>query len=106
VKIISETPRTTSGIIKVEYRMPAKDRAGNFTGNYKGNGSKPFEKTIYDPKIFTDQKMLDLGQKASIKGYADAMTSKSGQASVTVESIKFRIYVDKSTGLVRNFHPE
>lgn len=106
VKVLREIPTGVPGITKIEYQIPTKDRAGNFTGNYKGNGSKPFEKTVYDPKIFTDQKMLDLGQQASIKGYADAMASKSGQASAIVGGVKFRIYVDKTTGTVRNFHPE
>ncbi|WMY92738.1 CdiA family toxin C-terminal domain-containing protein [Snodgrassella communis] len=106
VKILSETPTNIPGIIKIEYQIPAKDRTGNFTGDYKGNGSRPFEKTVYDPKIFTDQKILDLGQKAAIKGYTDAMASKSGQTSAIVDGVKFRIYVDKTTGTIRNFHPE
>lgn len=58
VKIISETPTGVRGITQVQYEIPTKDAAGNTTGNYKGNGTKPFEKTIYDPKIFTDEKML------------------------------------------------
>lgn len=49
--------------------------------------------------------MLDLGQQAAAKGYKDAMTSKSGQANATVDGVTFRIYVDKSTGTVKNFHP-
>ncbi|EOI7706839.1 CdiA family toxin C-terminal domain-containing protein [Providencia vermicola] len=105
LQIISETPTAVKGITQIEYRIPTKDAAGNLTGNYKGNGAEPFKKTVYDPKIYTDQKMLDLGQQAAAKGYKDAMASKSGQANATVDGVTFRIYVDKSTGTVKNFHP-
>ncbi|HFO8740513.1 TPA: contact-dependent inhibition toxin CdiA, partial [Escherichia coli] len=73
VKIISETPTGVRGITQVQYEIPTKDAAGNTTGNYKGNGAKPFEKTIYDPKIFTDEKMLQLGQEAAAIGYSNAI---------------------------------
>nr|WP_246201874.1 CdiA family toxin C-terminal domain-containing protein [Budvicia diplopodorum] len=102
LKIVSETPTSVKGITEVKYQIPIKDRSGNLTGDYKNT----FEtKTVYDPKIFTDKKILDLGQQAAAKGYKDAMASKNGQASVTVDGVSFRIYVDKTTGTVRNFHP-
>lgn len=104
VKIVSETPTDVKGIIHIEYQIPSKDRAGNVTG-FKGNGSEPFKKTIYDPKIFTDEKMLELGQQAAASGYKVAMASKNGQATATAGGVSFRIYVDKSTGIVRNYHP-
>ncbi|MEM6162714.1 DUF6862 domain-containing protein, partial [Erwinia sp. P6884] len=44
VKIVSEKPTGVNGITQVQYEIPTKDAAGNMTGNYKGNGSKPFEK--------------------------------------------------------------
>lgn len=102
VKIVSETPTGTKGITEVKYLIPTKDRAGNLTGDYKAT---PETKTIYDPKIFTDQKILELGQQAAAKGFNDAMASKSGQTNVSVDGVNFRIYVDKTTGRVRNFHP-
>ncbi|WP_430447530.1 MAG: CdiA family toxin C-terminal domain-containing protein [Pseudomonas piscis] len=105
IKIEEEIPTGVKGIIHVEYRIPSKDASGNFTGSYKGNGSKPFEKTIYDPKIFTDQKMLELGQEAAANGYKAAMAAPGGTTSVTVGGVSFRVYVDKVTGAVRNFHP-
>lgn len=102
VKIVSETPTGVNGITEVKYLIPTKDRAGNLTGNYKAATET---KTIYDPKIFSDQKILELGQQAAVKGYKDAMASKNGQANVSVDRVNFRIYVDKTTGTVRNFHP-
>jgi filamentous hemagglutinin len=102
VKIVSETPTGVNGITEVKYLVPTKHRAGNLTGEYK----KTVEtKTIYDPKVFTDQKILELGQQAPAKGFNEAMASKNGQANVTIDGVNFRIYVDKETGKVRNFHP-
>lgn len=57
------------------------------------------------PKVFIDQKILELGQEAAAKGFNEAMSSKNGQTNVTVDGVNFRIYVDKTTGTVRNFHP-
>ncbi|MDN0122577.1 CdiA family toxin C-terminal domain-containing protein [Yersinia aleksiciae] len=102
VKIVSETPTGVKGITEVKYLIPTKDRAGNLTGDYKATTET---KTIYDPKIFSDQKILELGQQAAAKGYKDAMASKNGQANASVDGVNFRIYVDKTTGFVRNFHP-
>ncbi|MGM3174135.1 CdiA family toxin C-terminal domain-containing protein, partial [Dickeya lacustris] len=102
VKIVSETPSGVNGITEVKYLIPTKDRAGNLTGDYKAT---PETKTIYDPKIFSDQKILELGQQAAANGYKEAMSSPNGTANVTAGGISFRIYVDKSTGTVRNFHP-
>ncbi|WP_442956320.1 VENN motif pre-toxin domain-containing protein [Pantoea sp. USHLN298] len=52
VKIVSETPTGVKGITEVKYLIPTKDRAGHLTGNYKAVTET---KTIYDPKIFSDQ---------------------------------------------------
>ncbi|WP_368668930.1 CdiA family toxin C-terminal domain-containing protein [Pseudomonas sp. Fl5BN2] len=105
INIVSETPTGVKGITHVEYKVPAKDASGNFTGGYKGNGSKPFEKTIYDPKIFTDQKILELGQQAAASGYKTAMATPNGVTNVAAGGVGFRVYVDKATGVVRDFHP-
>ncbi|MCO6540640.1 MAG: RHS domain-containing protein, partial [Gilliamella sp.] len=102
VKIINENPTGVNGITNVQYQVPALDRAGNMIG-YKAEIKT---KTIYDPKIFTDQKILDLGQQAAVKGYKEAMSSSRGIADATVNGVTFRIYVDKTTGTVRNFHPK
>ena len=101
VKVIDTTSTNIKGITNINYQIPALDRAGNIIG-YK---SEVKTKTIYDPKVFTDNKILELGQKASINGYKDAMASKNGQATAIVNGISFRIYVNKTTGEVRNFHP-
>lgn len=33
------------------------------------------------------------------------MSSKNGQVTSIVYGVSFRIYVDKATGVVKNYHP-
>ncbi len=105
VNIVSETPTETKGITQIEYQIPSKDRSGNIVG-LKGNGSEPFKKTIYDPQIFTDRKMLELGQEAAANGYEAAI--KQGQQAYDAQAggVTFRVYIDKNTGMINNFHPK
>ncbi|EZI34325.1 VENN motif pre-toxin domain-containing protein [Pantoea agglomerans] len=105
VKIVSETPTGTKGITQIEYQIPAKDREGNIIG-LKNNGAEPFKKTIYDPNIFTDEKMLQLGQEAAAKGYKVAIAKGQQSYDATAGGVAFRVYINKDTGLVNNFHPK
>ncbi|MCT4700307.1 contact-dependent inhibition toxin CdiA, partial [Enterobacteriaceae bacterium H20N1] len=102
VKIVSETPTETKGITQVTYQIPSYDRAGNVTG-YK---AAELPKTIYDPKIFTDSKMLELGQQAAAKGYEAAMKQGLQAYDAQAGGVNFRVYIDKTTGMVNNFHPQ
>lgn len=103
VKIVSEKPTNVKGISEVEYLVPTKDRMGNLDGKYKPS---PEKKTIYDPKIYTDKVMLDLGQEAAVKGYRDAMLNGQSAYDATAGGLNFRVYLDKNTGRVTNFHPK
>lgn len=47
----------------------------------------------------------ELGQQAAANGFKDAMNSPNGTANVVSGGVSFRVYVDKKTGRVRNFHP-
>lgn len=100
VKVISQETGQ-NGITHVKYQIPAKDRAGNIVG-YKND---ILEKTIYDPKIFTDEKILQLGQQAAANGYKDALASGSREYTATAGGVKLQIYVDQKTGTVTNFFP-
>ncbi|MCI4181381.1 VENN motif pre-toxin domain-containing protein, partial [Dickeya dianthicola] len=102
VNIVSETPTETKGITQIIYQVPSYDRAGKVTG-YK---AAELPKTIYDPKVFTDQKMLELGQEAAANGYEAAM--KQGQQAYDAQAggVTFRVYIDKNTGMINNFHPK
>ncbi|WP_353620006.1 hemagglutinin repeat-containing protein [Acinetobacter sp. 256-1] len=105
IKIESVTSTGVKGITKIEYRIPAKHPQTGEVTHYKGDGKDPFTKTVYDPKIYTDAKMLDLGKQAAAKGYKDAMSSKNGQVTSVVNGVSFRVYVDKATGEVKSYHP-
>lgn len=103
VKIVSEKPTSVKGITEIEYLIPTKDRAGNLTGNYKPN---PETKTVYDPKVYTDKVMMELGQQAAMVGYKDAITKGQQAYDAMAGGVTFRIYLDKNTGRVTNFHPK
>ncbi|WP_206194067.1 CdiA family toxin C-terminal domain-containing protein, partial [Serratia microhaemolytica] len=105
LKITSETPTAVRGITQVEYQIPARDRVGNIIG-FKGNGSQPFKKTIYDPNLFTDQKMLQLGYQAATDSYSEAIIKSLQSYDSQTGGITFRVYIDKKTGIVNNFHPK
>ncbi|WJY13392.1 VENN motif pre-toxin domain-containing protein [Pectobacteriaceae bacterium CE90] len=102
VNIVSETPTETKGITQIIYQVPSYDRAGKVTG-YK---AAELPKTIYDPKVFSDQKMLELGQEAAANGYEAAM--KQGQQAYDAQAggVTFRVYIDKNTGMINSFHPK
>ncbi|EOG1984622.1 EndoU domain-containing protein [Proteus mirabilis] len=106
MKIIKQIPTSVRGIMYIEYKRPAKHpKTGEIT-HYKGNGAQPFKKTIYDPKIFSDQKILELGQKAAVNGYKNALDKKLQSYNAMSEGITFRVYLDKETKKVTNFHPK
>lgn len=50
--------------------------------------------------------MLDLGQEAAMKGYRDAMRNGQSAYDATAGGVNFRVYLDKNTGRVTNFHPK
>ncbi len=102
LKILSETPTSVAGVTTVRYQIPAYDRAGNIVG-FK---DKVFPKTVYDPKIFADQKILDLGQQAAASGYKEALSKGLSQYDSVAGHVTLRVYLDKSTGTVTNFHPK
>ncbi|MCG5292807.1 DUF637 domain-containing protein [Providencia rettgeri] len=106
LQIISETATGVKGITQIEYKIPTKDAAGKLTGNYKGNGAEPFKKTVYDPKVYSDQKILDLGQQAAANGYKDAIVKGLQSYNAKAGGVTFRVYLDPKTKGVSNFHPQ
>ncbi|MDD0968531.1 MULTISPECIES: CdiA family toxin C-terminal domain-containing protein [Pseudomonas] len=79
-----------------------KDAAGKIVGGFKDNVPT---KTVYDPKIFPDRKILDLGQQAAAAGFKDAQSKGLSQYISFAGGISFRVYLDKVTGTVNNVHP-
>ena len=50
--------------------------------------------------------ILEWGQKAAAKGDYKYTNQGKDRYSEYFNGIKFRVYVDKNTGVVRNVHPE
>jgi len=50
--------------------------------------------------------MLDLGQKAAIEGYKDAIAKGQQAYDATAGGVTFRGCLDKTTSRVTNFHPK
>ncbi|WP_328592337.1 DUF637 domain-containing protein [Yersinia alsatica] len=101
VKVISRAFGQVKGITHVKYQIPAKDRTGNTVG-YKAD---IFEKTLYDPKVFSDEKMLMLGQQAAANGYHSARDSGVREYRAESSGIKFQVFLDQHSGTVINFFP-
>ena len=68
--------------------------------------TKPLVKTVYDPNIISDAKILEWGQQAAAKGLDQAIANGKREFSETVNGIKFRVYIDDNTKEVKNFFPE
>jgi hypothetical protein len=92
---------TIKGLSEITYRIPAVDSAGNPTGNFK---SGTFRKTVYDPSIISDARMMGLAQEAATKGYQQAIEQGKGAYDAQAGGINFRTYLNND-GSVRNIHP-
>jgi hypothetical protein len=101
LKIVSSTGHpTVKGLTQIEYQIPSFDRAGNVAG-YK---NKVFRKTVYDPKVISDNQVIDLGQQAAAKGYQGATSQGLSQFTSEAGGIDFRVYIRND--IIDNFHPE
>ncbi len=102
VKILSETPTDVPGITHITYQIPAKDKLGNAVPGVMKNDV--FPKTIYDPNVFSDQKILELGQEAARSGYSSAVKAGLKEYPGSAGGINFRVYLGKD-GFITNIHP-
>ncbi|QGX64392.1 transposase [Bacillus sp. ms-22] len=98
--IISKKPHSKfKGIYEVEYGLPALNREGNIIPGELKKVRTP--KTVYDPRLISDKKMLQWGEEAmkngKIEGRKITGTSKNG--------LKFEGYIDEATGEITNFFP-
>jgi hypothetical protein len=76
------------------------DSSGNVI--YKNSA---FQKTTYDPRIISSEEILKLGQEAASIGYINAKTSGVGGYNADAGGVSFRVYIDKLSGKINNFHP-
>jgi hypothetical protein len=96
--IISKTPHPSmNGVYEVKYQIPAVDTQGNIiAGQYK---NIPNPKTVYDPKIISDEQMLDWGREAMKNGTVNRREI-TGYSS---NGLKFQGYIEN--GEITNFFP-
>ncbi|MEK4988584.1 CdiA family toxin C-terminal domain-containing protein [Listeria sp. FSL L8-0308] len=108
------------GIYEVKYKLPVYDGMsldnggkGNFTGQWKEYKNP---KTVYDPKLVSDEQMLKLGREAMEEGIQhnkikidtrqNAVSDEIvGYAEVDGKKLEFIGYRDKATGEITNFFP-
>lgn len=102
---ILETTEISPGISEIKYTYPTFVRDGSIDRDAAGeiiyNNIPP--KTIYDPKIYSDAKILELGQEAATKGYADAVKNNLTQYNAQAGGVKFHFYINPITKNIRNF---
>ncbi|WP_284119288.1 DUF637 domain-containing protein [Acinetobacter seifertii] len=99
VKILSTKATSTKGVYEIEYQIPAyhPQKPGVITG-YKRSEIK----TVYDPKVYSDAKIVEMSQKASALGFKDAISAyqKTGgtarQYTTEYGGLKFRSYLEKN----------
>ncbi len=109
-----------SGIYEVKYKLPVYDGLskenggkGNFTGQWKEYKNP---KTVYDPKVFSDEQILKLGREAMEEGIQDGRVRIDsrpnaisdeiiGYAEVDGKKLQFIGYKNKVTGEISNFFP-
>ncbi|GLR12974.1 hypothetical protein GCM10007907_17640 [Chitinimonas prasina] len=109
VKVLSQIPGSASGLVQIQYQIPSIDRAGN--AKFDSNGqpvykNEVFLKTVYDPTLISDAKIIELGRQAAEKGYQAAINDKKQAYNSEAGGILFRIYIDPKTGIVTNYHPK
>ncbi len=107
IEIVKTTPHPSlEGVEKVEYQMPKLDKTGTtIPGEYQSG--VPKVKTVYDPKIISDEVYMERGVQA-----ANDALSKSPDSALPREwvgndgaGVKWRGYSD-GNGNITSFYPE
>ncbi len=66
---------------------------------------------MYDPKKYSDEEMLKMGQEAAAKGYSllidrNSKNPKEYQDTQRINGIDFHYYIDSENKGVTNVHPK
>ena len=101
--VIIDSNSEIKGITQYRYGYKKQDRAGNYTGEVK---EYRMPKTVYDPNVFTDEKMYQLGSQAANKGYSQAIQDGKTVYTSSQKGIDFHVYLDRETKEISNFHPK
>lgn len=106
--VLTETPTGTPGVTEVKYKIPAKNSDQSFLVDEHNNlvyQENFFTKTVYDPKIYSDNHMFRLAQDAAASGYSNAIAKGYTTYTAKSQGVLFKIFIDESTGHVRNVIP-
>ncbi|WP_169741053.1 CdiA family toxin C-terminal domain-containing protein [Carnobacterium gallinarum] len=97
--IINKKPHPTiDGIYEIDYQVPKEVKGQLIPNEYK---KIPEPKTVYDPKIFSNEDMYNLGVEAMQNGKVNGRVIKG----ISSNGIEFTGYLDDVTGELKNFHP-
>ncbi|WP_173662800.1 VENN motif pre-toxin domain-containing protein, partial [Glaesserella parasuis] len=107
-RIVKEENSSVDGISHIHYEIPRLGRDGTPDGTYKAIFSP---KTVYDPKKYSDEEMLKMGQEAAAKGYSllidrNRKNPKEYQDTQRINGIDFHYYIDSENKGVTNVHPK
>lgn len=102
--IISQKSHPTiKGVYEINYQIPALDAAQNsIKGQYK---NIPFPKTVYDPKLISNETMVTWGKEAMEQAFSNNTISGRVIDGIAKNGLKFRGYIDEATGEITNFFP-
>ena len=90
-QVVKHTPHSTiPGVERVEYKLAALDRTGHPSGTLQ---AKSFEKTIYDPKLMPDNKVVKLGKEAAADAASKGQLTREWTGTAQ-DGTKMRGYLD------------
>uniref|UniRef100_UPI003EBE47F1 CdiA family toxin C-terminal domain-containing protein n=1 Tax=Bacillus maqinnsis TaxID=3229854 RepID=UPI003EBE47F1 len=92
---------TLPGVEKITYQVPSLDAK---TGQKTGWREKSFDKTVYDPKLISDEEFIKRGKEAVDNAFSRGVLGREWQG-YDGKGIKWRGYTDKN-GEVTSFYPE
>jgi uncharacterized protein YukE len=117
--VVKKAHPDIDGVSDIEYKVKYEkmDYTGkNGTGEYKviPNGHKVYKKTVYDPKIISNDEIIDLSKKAMEEGLNNKreiplLKQKKikiqGQTDYNGENLKFEGIMNSETGEIENAYP-
>ncbi|MEJ7617067.1 MAG: CdiA family toxin C-terminal domain-containing protein [Pyrinomonadaceae bacterium] len=104
IKVVSRRPHlTVNGVENIKYKIPTLDKTGRPDGGWS---ARTYEKTVYDSKVISDDRMMAWGRQA----YAEAQAAGRFVAprqwvGTAPNGIAFRGFVDDA-GAVVTFFPD
>lgn len=106
--ILTERPTNVPGVTEIRYKIPAQHPDQSFMFDQHNNliyQNNALTKTVYDPKIFSDNHIFRLAQDAAADGYSEAIAKGYTFYYRKSQGILFKIFIEKGTGHIKNVTP-